>query len=156
MDTSKLTVFTSTMIRAKATASKIPCARLVETQALREMEAGVCDGLSYDQVKTQFEEDYRACQLDILRFRYPRAENYFDVIARLEPLIFELEQERGPIVVVAHQAVLRCLYAYFRDVPSHEIPFLSMPLHKLIRLEPGAVGCAETRFDIVLQDDSQK
>jgi hypothetical protein len=31
-------------------------------------------------------------------------------------VIFELERQQSPVVIVAHQAVLRCLYAYFLDV----------------------------------------
>jgi len=152
VDCTQLTVFTSILQRAKSTAAQIPCSRYIETQALREMEAGVCEGLTFEEVKSKYAEEYKACQQDILRFRYPRAENYIDVIARLEPLIYELEQERGPVVVVSHQGVLRCLYAYFRELPSHEIPFLSMPLHKLIKLEMRAAGCVESRFSLVLHD----
>lgn len=40
-----------------------------------------------------------------------------DVIQRLEPVITEVERERECICIVAHQAVLRALYAYFRGIP---------------------------------------
>lgn len=51
------------------------------------------------------------------------------------------------------QAVIRCLYAYFFDLPPEEIPYLSVPLHSLIRLDPRAYGCKEKRMRIVVQDD---
>jgi broad specificity phosphatase PhoE len=43
-------------------------------------------------------------------FRYPRGESYRDVVERLEPMIMELE--RGDdLLVISHQAVIRCLLA---------------------------------------------
>lgn len=149
----RLCVWTSTMRRCRETASSIVCKRKVEWRALREIEVGVCDGLTYEQVKTQFPEEYRARDLDKLRYRYPRGESYLDVINRLEPVIFELERQTEPLLIVAHQAVLRCLYAYFFDLPAEEIPYLSIPLHTVIRLEPRAFGCKEKRMRILVKDD---
>jgi hypothetical protein len=48
--------------------------------------------------------------------------------------------------VVGHQAVLRCLYGYFLDLQSDDIPHLSVPLHTVIKLSPEAYGCREERF----------
>jgi hypothetical protein len=45
---------------------------------------GICDGLTYDQVKVRFPEEYRSRMQDKLKYRYPRGESYLDVIARLE------------------------------------------------------------------------
>lgn len=146
----EICIWTSTMRRARETGAEVRCKRLVEWRALREIEVGVCDGLSYDQVKLRFPEEYRSRQQDKLRYRYPRGESYLDVIARLEPVIFELERQEEPLIIIAHQAVLRCLYAYFLDLPAEEIPFLSIPLHTLIRLEAKAYGCNEKRVRIVV------
>ena len=68
-------------------------------------------------------------------------------------MIFELERQEEPLLIIAHQAVLRCLYAYFLDLPADEIPFLSIPLHTLVRLESKAYGCKEKRMKIVTKDD---
>ena len=38
------------------------------------------------------------------RYRYPHGESYVDVIQRLEPVLFELERQKAPILIVAHQA----------------------------------------------------
>lgn len=148
-----LNVWTSTLRRARETASEIKCKRYVEWRTLREIESGVCDGLTYEQVKTRFPEEYRLRQNDKLRYRYPRGESYLDVINRLEPVIFELERQQEPIVIVAHQAVIRCLYAYFLDLPAEEVPFLAIPLHTVIKLEAKAYGCKEKRMRIVVNEE---
>ena len=49
-------------------------------------------------------------------------------------------------LVIAHQAVLRALYAYMMDKPPHECPSLPIPLHTVIQLTPNAYGCEERRF----------
>lgn len=86
-----LVVWSSTMKSALQTAEYIKTKiRTVEWRALREIESGVCDGLTYDQIKVRYPKEYQARQQDKLTYRYPRGESYFDVITRLEPLIFEV------------------------------------------------------------------
>lgn len=41
-------------------------------------------------------------------------QSYEDLVQRLEPVIMELERQEN-ILVVCHQAVMRCLLAYFLD-----------------------------------------
>ncbi|CAN0486104.1 unnamed protein product, partial [Ectocarpus sp. 8 AP-2014] len=91
------------MRRARQTAAEIDKSRYVEWRALREIEVGVCDGLTYAQVKASFPEEYRAREQDKLRYRYPRGESYLDIIARLEPVIFEMERQKAPLLIIAHQ-----------------------------------------------------
>lgn len=83
-------VWSSTMKSAVQTAQYIRHTSHVEWRALREIESGVCDGLTYDQIKVRYPKEFHARQQDKLTYRYPRGESYFDVITRLEPLIFEV------------------------------------------------------------------
>lgn len=55
------------------------------------------------QVKANFPEEYASRELDKLRYRYPRGESYLDIIARLEPVIFEMERQKAPLLIIAHQ-----------------------------------------------------
>lgn len=41
-------------------------------------------------------------------------QSYQDLVQRLEPVIMELERQEN-VLVICHQAVLRCLMAYFLD-----------------------------------------
>ncbi|TRY98614.1 hypothetical protein DNTS_005288 [Danionella cerebrum] len=45
--------------------------------------------------------------------------SYQDLVQRLEPVIMELERQ-GNVLVVCHQAVMRCLLAYFLDKSASE------------------------------------
>jgi broad specificity phosphatase PhoE/predicted kinase len=140
-------VWCSTLERTIATCRPLPVPA-VQWRALDEIDAGICDGLTYREIAASFPDDFSARARDKLRYRYPRGESYEDVIQRLEPVIIECERQRRPVLVVAHQAVLRALYAYFTDLPRDQAPHLDIPLHTVIELVPGPYGYVEKRFDL--------
>ncbi|XP_070789791.1 6-phosphofructo-2-kinase/fructose-2,6-bisphosphatase 4 isoform X4 [Pituophis catenifer annectens] len=66
--------------------------------------------------------------------------SYEDLVQRLEPVIMELERQEN-VLVICHQAVMRCLLAYFLDKPAEQLPYLKCPLHTVLKLTPVAYGC---------------
>lgn len=119
--------------------------RTDERKLLDEIDAGICEGMTYAEIERKMPAEFAARRTDKFGYRYPQGESYQDVIARLDPLVLELERRRNPIVIVAHQAVLRALYCYLIGSPPEECPFLPIPLHTVIRLTPGPYGNDETR-----------
>ncbi|KAJ1551262.1 Fructose-2,6-bisphosphatase, partial [Cladochytrium tenue] len=112
-----LTVWTSTLRRTIQTASWLPYPQL-QWKALDELDSGLCDGLTYEEIEERYPEDAAARDLDKYHYRYRGGESYADLVARLEPVTIELERHDEPahaILIVGHQAVLRALYAYFMD-----------------------------------------
>lgn len=142
-------IWTSTLQRTILTARHILGFPKVQWRALDEINAGVCEGMTYEEIKVNMPEEYKARKLDKLRYRYPRGESYLDVIQRLEPVIIELERQRSPVVVIAHQAVLRALYAYFADKPLKEVPHIEVPLHTIIEIQMGVTGVQEKRYKLM-------
>uniref|UniRef100_A0A1D1ZJR1 6-phosphofructo-2-kinase/fructose-2, 6-bisphosphatase n=1 Tax=Anthurium amnicola TaxID=1678845 RepID=A0A1D1ZJR1_9ARAE len=142
-------IWTSTLQRTILTASPIVEFPKIQWRALDEINAGVCDGMTYEEIKKNMAEEYESRKKDKLRYRYPRGESYLDVIQRLEPVIIELERQRGPVVVISHQAVLRALYAYFADRPLKEIPYIEVPLHTIIEIQMGVTGVQEKRYKLM-------
>ena len=140
-------VWTSSLRRSICTAKQLT-AKPVAWRALDEIDAGICDGMTYDQIKRDMPDVYAARKADKFRYRYPRGESYEDVITRLEPVIIQLERQRHPVLVISHQAVLRALYAYLVDKPASECPKLPIPLHTVIQLTPTAYGCEEQRIHL--------
>lgn len=147
MAASQVTVWTSTLRRTLQTAQPFTD-KPQAYRALDEIDAGVCDGMTYEQIHEQMPDVHAARKADKFRFRYPRGESYEDVIQRLDPMIIHLERQRSPVLLVGHQAVLRAIYAYLMDRPPSECPRLEMPLHTIIELTPTAYGCKETRFPL--------
>ncbi|XP_042416116.1 6-phosphofructo-2-kinase/fructose-2,6-bisphosphatase-like [Zingiber officinale] len=142
-------IWTSTLQRTILTASPIVGFPKIQWRALEEINAGVCDGMTYEEIKKNMPEEYESRKKDKLRYRYPRGESYLDVIQRLEPVIIELERQRAPVVVISHQAVLRALYAYFADRPLKEVPHIEVPLHTIIEIQMGVTGVQEKRYKLM-------
>jgi broad specificity phosphatase PhoE len=140
-------VFTSTLRRTVQTASNLTWPRTA-LKNLDEIDAGRFDGWTYDAIEANAPDDWSARKADKLRYRYPRGESYLDLIQRLEPVIVEMERRREPVVVIAHQAVIRCLVAYFTDQSMEACPRLEVSLHTIIELVPKAYGPVERRVEV--------
>src|SRR5262245_29279568 len=145
--TTHLVVWTSTLERAVATTAPVgPEPRT--WRALDEIDAGICDGFTYEEIKERMPDEFAARAKDKFRYRYPRGESYADVIQRLEPVIVELERQTLPVLIAAHQAVIRVLYGYLMGKPQDECPYLTVPLHTVIELTPTEYDYREARFPL--------
>ncbi|KAF8640234.1 hypothetical protein AX16_010130 [Volvariella volvacea WC 439] len=91
-----------------------------------------------------YPDDFANRDEDKFNYRYRGGESYRDVVVRLEPVIMELERQDN-ILIIGHQAILRCLYAYFHHLPQADLPYIKIPLHTVIKLTPKAYGCDEDR-----------
>lgn len=140
----QLTVWTSTLKRTLQTARFLEFEKL-SWKALDELDSGVCDSLTYEEIEQQFPADFKSRDNDKYNYRYLGGESYRDVVIRLEPIIMELERSEN-ILIVTHQAVLRCIYAYFMGVNQEKSPWMEVPLHTLIKLTPRAYGTVEERM----------
>lgn len=116
-------------------------------KAVNEIDAGVCEGMTYEEIQEKYPADFARRDEDKFHYRYARGESYEDLVARLEPVIMELERQHN-VLVICHQAVARCLLAYFLDHTSEELPYLRVPLHTVIKLTPVAYGCRVEQFDL--------
>ncbi|KAI0303435.1 bifunctional phosphatase [Multifurca ochricompacta] len=139
-----LTVWTSTLKRTIQTAQGLHYPQLT-WKSLDELDAGVCDGMTYEEIELAYPDDFANRDNDKFNYRYRGGESYRDVVLRLEPVIMELERQEN-VLVVGHQAILRCLYAYFHNLPQADLPYIKIPLHTVIKLTPKAYGCDEERY----------
>jgi broad specificity phosphatase PhoE len=144
----ELIVWTSTLKRTQLTAN--PIGRdIIAFKELDEIDAGICDGMSYEQIATTMPEEYSARSKNKFTYRYPRGESYQDIAHRLEPVMIELMRQKEPVLIVSHQATLRVLYAYLTDKSPETCPDILLPLHTIIQLTPKAYGCEEIRHEIM-------
>lgn len=112
-----LTVWTSTLQRTIQTAQSLPYPKLT-WKSLDELDAGVCDGMTYEEIEVsiseepfcrvltvsqqEYPEDYANRDDDKFNYRYRGGESYRDVVVRLEPVIMELERQEN-ILIIGHQ-----------------------------------------------------
>ncbi|KAK6473835.1 6-phosphofructo-2-kinase/fructose-2,6-bisphosphatase 4 isoform X1 [Huso huso] len=134
-----LKVWTSQMKRTIQTAEALGVP-YEQWKALNEIDAGVCEEMMYEEIQDHYPLEFALRDQDKYRYRYPKGESYEDLVQRLEPVIMELERQEN-VLVICHQAVMRCLLAYFLDKTAEELPYLKCPLHTVLKLTPVAYGC---------------
>ncbi|KAL1137606.1 hypothetical protein AAG570_009302 [Ranatra chinensis] len=83
----------------------------------RTIQTGICEDMTYAEIQCKYPDDFTARDKAKFTYRYPRGESYEDLVARLEPVIMELERQ------------------------GNELPYINVPLHTLIKLTPVAYGC---------------
>ncbi|KAJ3360876.1 Fructose-2,6-bisphosphatase, partial [Kappamyces sp. JEL0680] len=144
---SKLVVWTSTLKRTIQTSQYLSSPKL-QWKQLDELSSGACDGLTYEEIEQNFPLDFAERDNDKFNYRYHGGESYRDLVHRLEPVILELERHRDEdtsIYIIAHQAVVRAIYAYFHGISHDDLPYVKVPLHTIIKLTPKAYKCLEER-----------
>ncbi|XP_030632106.1 6-phosphofructo-2-kinase/fructose-2,6-bisphosphatase 2 isoform X2 [Chanos chanos] len=141
---SDLKVWTSQLRRTIQTAEELNVP-YEQWKILNEIDAGVCEEMTYEMIQKTFPEEYAMRDQDKYHYRYPGGESYQDLVQRLEPVIMELERQ-GNVLVICHQAVMRCLLAYFLDKNADDLPYLKCPLHTVLKLTPVAYGCKVEMF----------
>ncbi|CAB1353623.1 unnamed protein product, partial [Coregonus sp. 'balchen'] len=124
---SDLKVWTSQLRRTIQTAEEL-IVPYEQWKILNEIDAGVCEEMTYDMIQNSFPEEFALRDQDKYHYRYLGGESYQDLVQRLEPVIMELERQ-GNVLVICHQAVMRCLLAYFLDKSADDLPYLKCPLH---------------------------
>mmetsp|Transcript_12086 Transcript_12086/g.48658 ORF Transcript_12086/g.48658 Transcript_12086/m.48658 type:complete len:508 (-) Transcript_12086:20-1543(-) len=141
-----LAVWTSTLNRAIQSVSEVPVVpdhrRYIAE--LDEIKAGVMDGLTYADIDATHPEESEKRKADKLTYRYPSGESYLDLLERVQPVLLDLERQTTPTLVLAHQAVLRCVYSYFLNVPLREVPFFSVPSHSVVTLTESPHTCTKS------------
>uniref|UniRef100_A0A8D1YRK9 6-phosphofructo-2-kinase/fructose-2,6-biphosphatase 4 n=2 Tax=Sus scrofa TaxID=9823 RepID=A0A8D1YRK9_PIG len=134
-----LKVWTSQMKRTIQTAEALGVP-YEQWKVLNEIDAGVCEEMTYEEIQDHYPLEFALRDQDKYRYRYPKGESYEDLVQRLEPVIMELERQEN-VLVICHQAVMRCLLAYFLDKAAEQLPYLKCPLHTVLKLTPVAYGC---------------
>ncbi|KAI5818935.1 hypothetical protein BZA77DRAFT_290963 [Pyronema omphalodes] len=113
-----------------------------QMRMLNELNAGVAEGMTYDEIRAKWPEEFQQRRADKLRYRYPGAggESYLDVINRLRAVIVEVERMQDHVLLVAHRVVARVLLAYFLGLQREDVASLDVPLGTLYMLEPKPYG----------------
>ena len=135
-------IYCSTLIRTINT-SKIIKDDYIVCKCLDEINAGICEHHTYSEIEDKYPHIFEDRKHDKLNFRYPSGESYIDLIDRLKEFIYNIENNKDIVVIIAHQAILRVLYGYLMGISNKDIPFIDIPLHTLIELTPNTYNFTE-------------
>ncbi|KAM0625732.1 hypothetical protein D7B24_002353 [Verticillium nonalfalfae] len=145
-----LTVWTSTRLRTVQTSDYLRDKgyKVRQRSQMSQINPGVCEKMAERAIRTIYPEEVEKHELDPYHHRYPRAESYHDLAVRLEPIILELEREQNDLLIIAHESVLRVLYAYLMHCSTMDIPFLKFPRDEIIEIIPAAYQNEAKRIHI--------
>jgi broad specificity phosphatase PhoE len=106
---------------------------IVTMDALREVNFGAWEGLTFEQARERYPEQWAARDADPYSVAPPRGETYADLAARVIPAFADLvvRHASDDIAVFGHKSVNRVLVA---DVLSMPVAF-----YRRIELDPGAL-----------------
>ncbi len=123
-------VYASPMRRALDTArivSDALQAECIPSPGLEEINFGLWEGLTWDQVQERYPADFRQWYGNRRYQRPPQGESYQDLLERMLPVLSEIVQrEGGPdaschVLVVAHSASVMSLLSWMHDTPFSEM-----------------------------------
>ncbi|KAI1342648.1 bifunctional 6-phosphofructo-2-kinase/fructose-2,6-bisphosphate 2-phosphatase [Xylariaceae sp. FL0016] len=145
-----LTVWCSTRLRTLQTSDAFKDRGFIVRQRsqMSQINPGVCERLNERAIRRLYPDEVEKHELDPYHHRYPRAESYHDLAVRLEPIILELEREQSDLVIIAHESVLRVLYAYLMHCSTMDIPNLKFPRNEIIEIIPAAYQNEAKRINI--------
>ncbi|KAF9978316.1 hypothetical protein BGZ73_002907 [Actinomortierella ambigua] len=139
-----MAVWTSMLTRTKETVEDFDASEydIKHMRLLNEIYAGMCEELTYTEIRQRYPQEFEARRVNKLYYRYPGmgGESYVDVIQRLNPLIVELERIKSSLLIVTHRVVLRILLSYLMDIDRGQMPEMEVQLHTVYRVEPRPHG----------------
>lgn len=81
--------------------------------------------MTISEIMEKFPVEYKEHIADQYHHRFSRGESYHDLVIRLESIILELEREKNDILIIADASVLRCIYAFFANIPGNVFSILT-------------------------------
>ena len=105
-------IWTSELKRTISTARKVQCGSRTCLKELNEIDAGICEELTYEEIQERFPQEFAWRDQDKLKYRYPHGESYLDLLQRVDSVVQGLFT-MSHVLLVSHQAVLRCIMAFF-------------------------------------------
>jgi broad specificity phosphatase PhoE/predicted kinase len=130
-------IFTSTKKRTKQTAIPVQAAQKgCETISLKEfdeIDSGICECMSYEEIREKFPAIYGARKKDKYNYIYPGGEGYMTMKNRIYTGIKKalyLSGTSDRIMIIGHRAVNRMILAHFLYRRQEDVPYIYVPQDK--------------------------
>lgn len=135
-------IFTSNYKRTLQTATPIaerqePCS-IIALPEFNEIHAGVCEGMTYEEIRRKMPHVARARGPNKYRYVYPEGEGYKtmeDRVHRGLKKVFFLNNYDENIMIVGHRAVNRMILSSFLSRQEEEIPYIYMPQDRYYHIQ---------------------
>ena len=134
-------IFTSEKKRTIQTAEPIRALQqdctIVPLKEFNEIHAGICEGMSYDEIQRFMPEVYSARKADKYNYVYPEGEGYETMKERIKIGIkkaFYLNRKPDNIMIIGHRAVNRMILSHFLYRRQEDVPYIYVPQDKFYHI----------------------
>jgi len=141
-----LKVWTTQYRRTQETAAHIEAPKHIEA-CLGEICAGDHDDMTYEEIAEKFPVEFALRDADKLCYRYPGGESYMDVVTRIQPILQTIK-DQDSLLIISHQATIRCLLTILLGYNIQDLPYLKVPLHTVIKLSFTGDGVILEKFPL--------
>ncbi len=134
-------IFTSEKKRTIQTAEPIKelqeSCTIIPLEEFNEINSGVCECMSYEEIRTQMPEVYKARKEDKYNYIYPEGEGYVSMKERVDRGIKKalyLSGGADNIMIVGHRAVNRMILSHFLYRRTEDVPYIYIPQDKFYHI----------------------
>lgn len=130
-------IFTSEMARTIETAEPIGAKQrkctIIPLAEFNEIDSGVCECMSYEEIRNNMPEVYGARKKDKYNYVYPGGEGYVTMKERINTGINKalyLSDTSKNIIIVGHRAANRMILSHFLFRREEDVPYIYIPQDK--------------------------
>ncbi len=134
-------IYTSTKIRTIQTgeiiASYQKACTVIPLKEFDEINSGICENMSYEEIKIKMPEVYNARKLDKYNYIYPNGEGYVTMKPRIDIGIKKalyLSNFGENIMIIGHRAVNRMILSHFLYRRDEDVPYIYVPQDQYYRI----------------------
>jgi broad specificity phosphatase PhoE/adenylylsulfate kinase-like enzyme len=135
-------IFTSshrrTLQTAKAIADRQEHCTLVPLSEFNEIHAGICEGMTYEEIRERLPQIALARNRNKYAYIYPDGEGYVTMEERIRrglKKVFYLNDYNDNIMIIGHRAVNRMILSDFLFRQKEEVPYIYMPQDRYYHLQ---------------------
>ncbi|RLB44069.1 MAG: 6-phosphofructokinase [Deltaproteobacteria bacterium] len=134
-------IFTSKKKRTIETAEPIRrlqgSCTIIPLEEFNEIDSGLCECMSYEEIRTQMPEVYYTRKQDKYNYVYPGGEGYVTMKERVDRGIKKalfLSGGAENIMIVGHRAVNRMILSHFLYRRTEDVPYIYIPQDKFYHI----------------------
>jgi broad specificity phosphatase PhoE/predicted kinase len=130
-------IFTSDKKRTIQTAEPIKALQkkctIIPLAEFDEIDSGICESMSYEEIRREMPDIYKARKKDKYNYIYPEGEGYATMKQRIDRGVNKVLYLSGTsknIMIIGHRAANRMILSHFLFRREEDVPYIYIPMDK--------------------------
>lgn len=108
---------------------------VIVDDALIEMNFGIFEGKTYQEVKNEYNEEWEKWTKDYKNYKIPKGENLVEVYKRVTRFIDKLKEEDKTFLIVTHGGIIHTIITYLLDLKIDKRWHFKIPPGAIVEIE---------------------